>query len=68
MEEDDEIVDVYHSISKYGEMRPCQILFFFRHQVEVLGENGNLDNVTHTFAFVRYVQSKTTKKKKQKKN
>lgn len=48
-------------------LRPAEIMYFFRHQVDVLSsedDNGDdsekvfeLSNVTHTFAYVRYALS-----------
>jgi hypothetical protein len=52
-EEEEEEIDVYHTVSKFGEMRPAQIMFFFRHKVDVLSKDDKLENITHTFAYVR---------------
>lgn len=43
----------YKSVSESGLLRPAQVMFFFRHQVDVLDQNGKMYNQTHTFAFVR---------------
>ncbi|KAI9327450.1 hypothetical protein BD770DRAFT_449891 [Pilaira anomala] len=52
-EVEEQVTDIYHTISRSGVLRPAQIKFFFRHQVEVLGNDGQMEKITHTFAYVK---------------
>ncbi|KAI9326478.1 hypothetical protein BD770DRAFT_450006 [Pilaira anomala] len=53
-EVEEQVTDIYHTISRSGVLRPAQIKFFFRHQVEVLGNDGQMEKITHTFAYVKW--------------
>ena len=54
---EEQVTDIYHTISRSGVLRPAQIKFFFRHQVDVLGSDSQIEKITHTFAYVKYVFS-----------
>ncbi|KAG2209692.1 hypothetical protein INT47_001838 [Mucor saturninus] len=53
--EDNRVLRHYHVISTNGNLRPAQIMYFFKHQVNLIDQSGQMRNMTHTFAFVRWL-------------
>ncbi|KAG2191172.1 hypothetical protein INT47_007909, partial [Mucor saturninus] len=44
----------YRCLSNSGVLRPAQVMMFFRHSADVLGDDNVVETIMHTFALVRW--------------